>query len=85
MQNRTRIKVKPLPPPVSAKKRPPRLIDRAEIMYRIPVTWPTLQLRMQEGVFPLYRRFGDKLLWLESEVDAFIEGTYVPRGDKVEA
>lgn len=40
---------------------------------------------MKEGLFPLYRKFGDKLLWLEDEVNAFIEGCPFVSREKVEA
>jgi predicted DNA-binding transcriptional regulator AlpA len=63
-----------------------RLIDRTEVMYRIPLSWPSLDRRIKEGLFPPSREFSGKLMWIESEVDDFIAGTWTaPRRAKVEA
>jgi predicted DNA-binding transcriptional regulator AlpA len=75
-----------MPKTTMTKATRPRLIDRTEVMYRIPLSWPTLERRIKEGLFPPYRNISNKLMWIESEVDAFIAGTWTaPRRDKVEA
>jgi predicted DNA-binding transcriptional regulator AlpA len=51
-----------------------RLIDRAEVLSRIPVTFPTIWGWMREGKFPLSRNIGGRVGWIESEVDEWIAG-----------
>jgi predicted DNA-binding transcriptional regulator AlpA len=67
-----------------------RLIGRTELLYRVPICWPTLDKRIKQGLFPSpERRFGNgirgKLMWHESEIEAFIAGTWTARREKVEA
>lgn len=56
----------PRPPP------PLRLIDKAEVLRRVAVTYPTVWRWMNEGVFPHSRNIGGKSAWLEHEVEAWI-------------
>jgi prophage regulatory protein len=53
--------------------RPPRrLIDKAEVLRRVPVSYPTIWLWMRENKFPRSRNIGGKLAWLEAEIEAWI-------------
>jgi predicted DNA-binding transcriptional regulator AlpA len=52
---------------------PPQcLIDKAEVLRRVPVTFVTLWTWMRQGNFPLSRNIGGKSAWLEAEVEAWI-------------
>jgi predicted DNA-binding transcriptional regulator AlpA len=53
---------------------PERLLTRAELLQRVPVTFPTIWSWMREGKFPPARHLGVKTFWLESEVSAWIRG-----------
>jgi predicted DNA-binding transcriptional regulator AlpA len=53
---------------------PERLLTRAEVLQRVPVTFPTIWSWMREGKFPSARHMGVKTFWLESEVSAWIRG-----------
>jgi predicted DNA-binding transcriptional regulator AlpA len=53
---------------------PERLLTRAEVLERVPVSFPTIWAWMREGKFPPARHLGVKTFWLESEVDAWIRG-----------
>ena len=66
---------------------PPRLIDKAELLHRVPISYPTIWLLMREGKFPRSRQVGDRALWVESEINAFIAGLPVKKlkGDATEA
>jgi predicted DNA-binding transcriptional regulator AlpA len=61
------------PPLAPATPQPERLLDRAEVLRRIPVTYVTLWKRMRDGTFPRSRNFGGKVVWLESEIEAYIK------------
>jgi len=50
----------------------PRLIDKAELLRRIPVSFPTIWKMMREGKFPNSRLAGGKAMWFENEVDDWI-------------
>jgi predicted DNA-binding transcriptional regulator AlpA len=50
----------------------PKLIDRKEVLSRIPVSFPTLWSWMRAGTFPRSRAIGGKSAWLESEVENWI-------------
>jgi prophage regulatory protein len=51
-----------------------RLIDKSEVLARVPVTFPTLWAWMREGKFPRSREIGGRVAWVESEVEAWIAG-----------
>ena len=52
---------------------PPRLLDKAEVLRRVPFTFPTLWKMMRENKFPMSRvSGGTKTVWLESEVNQWI-------------
>jgi predicted DNA-binding transcriptional regulator AlpA len=53
---------------------PEKLLTRAEVLQRVPVTFPTIWAWMREGKFPSARHMGVKTFWLESEVSAWIRG-----------
>jgi len=50
-----------------------RLIDKAELLKRVPVTFPTIWQWMREGKFPRSRNIGGKAAWLESDIEAWIQ------------
>jgi predicted DNA-binding transcriptional regulator AlpA len=54
-------------------ERRPRLLTRHEVLARIRVTYPTLWQMIRDGKFPRARIVLNKSLWLEHEVDAWIE------------
>jgi predicted DNA-binding transcriptional regulator AlpA len=58
---------------------PARLIDKAELLKRIPVTFPTIWAWIRAGNFPRSKNIGGKTAWIEAEVQAWIEA----RPDKV--
>lgn len=55
------------------EKLPQRLIDKAEVLRRVPVTYVTLWTWMQEDKFPRSRNIGGKSAWLEHEIEAWIK------------
>ncbi len=57
---------KPVPPGV------PRLLSKAQVLQRVPFTYPTLWSWMRKGLFPRARQVGGKTCWLESEINAWI-------------
>jgi predicted DNA-binding transcriptional regulator AlpA len=56
-----------------------RLIGKPEVLERVNVTFPTLWLWMREGKFPRSRDVGGKAVWVESEIDSWIEGLPIRR------
>jgi predicted DNA-binding transcriptional regulator AlpA len=63
-------RVKPLveearPPPV-------RMLSARQVMAKIGITWPTLFNWSNSGLFPLPRRIGRKIFWVEHELDQFL-------------
>jgi len=56
-----------------SSKGPPRLLDKEEVLRRVPLTYPTLWKMMREGTFPKSRVSGaTKTVWLESEINQWI-------------
>jgi predicted DNA-binding transcriptional regulator AlpA len=51
---------------------PERLLTRAEVLARIPITYPTLWQWTREGRFPPPRYYGSRTFWLASEIDGWI-------------
>jgi predicted DNA-binding transcriptional regulator AlpA len=51
---------------------PQRLIDKTELLKRVPVSFPTIWAWMRDGNFPRARNIGGKSAWLEAEVEAWI-------------
>jgi predicted DNA-binding transcriptional regulator AlpA len=60
-------------------KPPVRLIDKDELLRRVPVTFPTIWKWMRLGHFPLSRNIGGKSAWVEAEVEAWIKARPVNR------
>src|SRR5262245_30463057 len=56
----------------SAPEERNKLIDRREVLRRIPVSYPTIWSWMVAGTFPRSRDIGGKSVWFEHEVDAWI-------------
>lgn len=52
---------------------PLRLIDKAEVLRRVSVTFPTIWKLMRDNKFPRSRNLGGKSAWLEHEVEAWIK------------
>jgi predicted DNA-binding transcriptional regulator AlpA len=62
--------------PVAAPEeeaKPVRLINRAEVVARTGLHYQTIWNYMRDATFPLARAVGGKSLWLEREVDEWIE------------
>jgi predicted DNA-binding transcriptional regulator AlpA len=54
-------------------KGPARLLDKEEVLRRVPFTYPTVWKMMREGTFPRSRLSGtSKTVWLEDEVEQWI-------------
>ena len=51
---------------------PTRLLSKAQVLARVPVTFPTLWAWMRKGKFPRARSIGGKSVWIESEIEAWI-------------
>jgi predicted DNA-binding transcriptional regulator AlpA len=49
-----------------------RLIERAEVLDKVPLSYATIWSLMRAGAFPRSRVVGDRSFWVESEVDAWI-------------
>jgi predicted DNA-binding transcriptional regulator AlpA len=65
-------------------KKMSRLINRTELLYRVAIGWPTIDKRIAQGTFPPGRKVGTKWLWLESDVEAYIAGTWTAPRVKAE-
>jgi predicted DNA-binding transcriptional regulator AlpA len=50
----------------------PRLLSKAQVLQRVPFTYPTLWSWMRKGLFPRARQVGGKTCWLESEINGWI-------------
>jgi predicted DNA-binding transcriptional regulator AlpA len=66
---------------------PRRLLTKREMLARVRVTYPTIWEWMRAGKFPRARIVGNKSMWFESEVDAWIDALPEPtlKGDKAAA
>lgn len=58
--------------PATSDRSPPRLIDKPELLRRVPVTFPTIWRWMREGRFPRSRNIGGKSCWVEQEITSWI-------------
>jgi prophage regulatory protein len=58
---------------VALPPKPDRLIDRAELLRIIPVSYVTIWKWMREGNFPRSLNCGGKIVWLESEIERWIK------------
>lgn len=63
------------------------VIDKAELCFRLGVTFTTIWNWMRAGEFPRARALGGKSVWLKSEVDEWIKGLPVQpyKGDNITA
>jgi prophage regulatory protein len=60
---------------VNTSEKSKRLLDRKEMLNRVALSYPTVWQMMQDGKFPRGRAVGNqKVCWLESEIDDFIDG-----------
>jgi predicted DNA-binding transcriptional regulator AlpA len=50
-----------------------RLIERAEVLDKVPLSYATIWKMMRAGAFPRSRVIGDRTVWLEREIDAWID------------
>jgi predicted DNA-binding transcriptional regulator AlpA len=61
-------------------KGPARLIDKEEVLRRVPFTYPTLWKMMREDKFPRSRTSETaKTVWLEDEVEQWIRNRPVAK------
>jgi prophage regulatory protein len=67
----------------TASPRPARLIDRHEVMRRVPYTYPWIWQKMREGKFPRSVNVGGKITWLEEDIEKWIRSrpVQVLKGD----
>jgi predicted DNA-binding transcriptional regulator AlpA len=56
-----------------------RLMSRRELLDRVPVSYATIWKLMRSGEFPRSRRIGGKVVWVESEVEAWIDNLTMPK------
>lgn len=66
-----------------ASPRPPSRPDRLlplkpDVVNRVPVHRLTIRRKVLAGTFPAPVRVGGRVFWRESEIDAFIAGTWTP-------
>lgn len=62
----------------AVEKSPERLLRIDEVRRRIPTSVSTIYKLMSQGKFPRSRKVGRMTMWLESEIEAYIAGTWVP-------
>jgi prophage regulatory protein len=57
-------------------------LSKAQVLKKIPITAPTLWSWVRQGKFPRPRAICNKTVWLEAEVDAWMQArplrTYKP-------
>jgi predicted DNA-binding transcriptional regulator AlpA len=74
---------------VRADQEPQRLIDKAELLKRVPFSFVTIWKWMREDKFPRSRNGGGKAVWVEAEIEAWINARPVnplkPLSEKVSA
>ena len=49
-----------------------RLISKCELLDKVPLSYATIWKMMRAGGFPRSRIIGDRTVWVEREVDAWI-------------
>jgi predicted DNA-binding transcriptional regulator AlpA len=65
-----------------------RLLNRAEVVTRVKLSYPTIWAQMQAGKFPRSRMTShDRVCWLENEIDDWIENLPIRplKGEREEA
>jgi prophage regulatory protein len=66
------------PPPFVADGQA-RLLNKRAVMARIPLSYPSIWAAMLRGEFPRSREVGGRVMWLESEIEAWITSRPVKR------
>ena len=59
-------------PAVTIVRKPLRFIDKRELLTRVPYSYVTIWKWISEDSFPKSKFVGQKCVWLEHEVDAWI-------------
>ena len=49
-----------------------RLLSRAEVLDKVGISYPAIWKRMRQGTFPRSVCVGEKVFWIESEIDSWI-------------
>ena len=60
------------PPPATTAAPPLRLLTKAQVLARVPVSYPTLWAWQRQGKFPRAKIIGSRSVWVEAEVEAWI-------------
>jgi predicted DNA-binding transcriptional regulator AlpA len=58
---------------------PLRLLTRKEVMARVRRSYPWIWGRMREGTFPRSREQGGGVVWIESEIEAYVRNLPVKK------
>jgi predicted DNA-binding transcriptional regulator AlpA len=56
-----------------------RLIERPEVLDKVPLTYASIWQKMRDGTFPRSRAIGGRSVWVEDEIDAWIAALPVRR------
>jgi predicted DNA-binding transcriptional regulator AlpA len=52
---------------------PTKLIFKRQLLERVPLSFTTIWRLTREGKFPRARQIGQRSVWVESEVEAFLQ------------
>jgi predicted DNA-binding transcriptional regulator AlpA len=52
---------------------PTRLIFKKQLLERVPLSYATIWRLMREGKFPRARQIGQRSVWVDAEVEAFLQ------------
>ena len=63
----------------SSEHRPARFLPKKEVLRRVGCSYTTLWTMMVRGQFPRSRELGRRAVWVESEVEDFINHSPVRR------
>ncbi|MBS0248259.1 MAG: AlpA family phage regulatory protein [Proteobacteria bacterium] len=66
-------------PSKSSEQRPARFLPKKEVLRRVGCSYTTLWTLMVRGEFPRSRELGRRSVWVESEVEDFINTRPVRR------
>jgi predicted DNA-binding transcriptional regulator AlpA len=58
---------------MSHNRKTRRFLSRLQVMDKTGRSYPAIWAWMQAGTFPRAREVGDELMWLESEVDEWMD------------
>jgi predicted DNA-binding transcriptional regulator AlpA len=53
-------------------QRPQRLLNKSQLLDRVPLSYPSIWDAMKRGAFPRSRVVGRRVMWVEAEVDDWI-------------